>query len=559
MNPDYKAPLHRYPEREVTNGKTLAATAKIRWREHELILVTIICLSGIAGYCWKIFSFSSARLETWYGRPFSDNHLVFNYYINVLLPRIGVFLMVYLCYLRMNLFILPRLLQTGAKEKGAFDLHFSLSGRIAMEGAAGETLKKSLWAMGYTFLLILLLGAGWGIALYYEFPYNYSLPDSQTTILGMGLKRAFSLVIAFAIYASLREAVIRWMDASPGLRSYRVSITNQVSGFLVIYFSFGGLLYSFNMIDDNSGGFFAFYFSLLPSALLVCLSNLYWLFPLNPGRSVFRRLVFRRLLGSTALWSLPFSILFCIFIQGAPPDVMIPVFFSIWLGQLLIVTPLSWFIYRQRKDKILALRGLEKELGRSQADLEFLRSQINPHFLFNVLNTLYGSALQENADQTAGGIQQLGDMMRFMLHENTLDRIPMEREIGYLNNYISLQQMRAQSSPLIHIDAKIDEAFCNHRIAPMLLIPFVENAFKHGISLQEESWIKIRLHCDPKSIHFEVRNSVHIRQGEDPEKDKSGIGMKNVLNRLKLVYPGRHEFYVHQDEREFFVQLSIQP
>jgi two-component system LytT family sensor kinase len=554
MNTDYKTPNpHQYPE------KTPATGSKIRWREHELIVVTIICLSGIAGYCWRIFSFSSADLDGWYGRPFTEHHLIFNYYLNILLPRAGIFLLAYLCYLRMNLFILPRLLQEGAKERGAFDLHFSLSGRVVMEGASGEALKKSLWALLYIFLLIGLLGAGWGIAIYYQAPYDFPLPDSRTTILGLGLKKAFALIIAFSIYASLREAAIRWMDANPGLRSYRVSIANQVTGFMAVYFSLGSLLYHFNVIEDGHEAFYAFYFCLLPPALLVSMSNLYWLFPMKEGKSVFRRPLFGRLLGSTALWVLPFAILFIVFVPGGPSDAVILVFLSMWMAALAGVTPVSWLIYRQRKDKILALRGLEKELGQSKADLQFLRSQINPHFLFNVLNTLYGSALRENADETAGGIQQLGDMMRFMLHENTLDQIPMEREIGYLKNYISLQQLRTQSSPLIHIDAQIDEAFCSHRIAPMLLIPFVENAFKHGLSLQEKSWIKVRLSCDPGCVHFEVRNSVHTRQGGDPEEDKSGIGMKNVLNRLKLIYPGRHEFYVHQDEREFFVQLSIQP
>jgi two-component system LytT family sensor kinase len=282
---------------------------------------------------------------------------------------------------------------------------------------------------------------------------------------------------------------------------------------------------------------------------------LYWLFPMKGDKSLFHKPIFWRWIKSTALWTLPFVL----FVHINPPGILVSLFLLIWGAQLLLVTPLSRLIYQQRKDRILQLRGLETELGQSKADLEFLRSQINPHFLFNVLNTLYGSALQENAGTTAGGIQQLGDMMRFMLHENNLDQIPMEKEIGYLRNYIALQQLRAQSSPTIRIQAQIDEAFCDHRIAPMLLIPFVENAFKHGISLREESWIRIKLNCTPKSIHFEVRNSVHSRQGEDPEKDRSGIGMKNVLNRLNLLYAGRHEFFVHQDEREFFIQLSIQP
>ena len=119
----------------------------------------------------------------------------------------------------------------------------------------------------------------------------------------------------------------------------------------------------------------------------------------------------------------------------------------------------------------MQLRIVEKELVKSKADIQFLRSQINPHFLFNVLNTLYGTALQENAERTAEGIQRLGDMMRFMLHENNLDFIRMNKEVEYLRNYIALQKLRTQSSPDIIIEDNINEQNCNYQIAPMLLIP----------------------------------------------------------------------------------------
>jgi two-component system LytT family sensor kinase len=230
-----------------------------------------------------------------------------------------------------------------------------------------------------------------------------------------------------------------------------------------------------------------------------------------------------------------------------------------WAIQVLVVTPLTWLLYQAQKDKILQLRGAQKALVRSKADLQFLRSQINPHFLFNVLNTLYGTALQEKAEQTATGIQKLGDMMRFMLHENNQAFIRMDREIEYLNNYISLQKLRTQSSPAISIEAHIAEQHCQHQIAPMLLIPFVENAFKHGISLKERSWITINLHCTEKEIVFEVRNSMHPRQDNDPENERSGIGFKNALERLKLIYPGKHRISVNGDGKEFFVQLAIEP
>jgi LytS/YehU family sensor histidine kinase len=196
---------------------------------------------------------------------------------------------------------------------------------------------------------------------------------------------------------------------------------------------------------------------------------------------------------------------------------------------------------------------------RSKTDLQFLRSQINPHFLFNTLNTLYGTALQENAGRTAEGIQRLGDMMRFMLEENNLDLIPMHKEIDYLNNYIVLQKLRTQLSKEIVIEDHINEQYCDHRIGPMLLIPLVENAFKHGISLNERSWIIIELSCTEKEILFKVRNSMHVKANSDPEKERSGIGFKNVVERLKLLYPGKHEVLVNQDGKEFMVQLIINP
>ena len=99
---------------------------------------------------------------------------------------------------------------------------------------------------------------------------------------------------------------------------------------------------------------------------------------------------------------------------------------------------------------------LKKELKRSSANIDFLRSQINPHFLFNALNTLYGTAIQENADRTSEGIQKLGDMMRFMLRENLQEKISLSREIDYLENYIALQKLRTDSNPAVHIQTSID-------------------------------------------------------------------------------------------------------
>ena len=200
---------------------------------------------------------------------------------------------------------------------------------------------------------------------------------------------------------------------------------------------------------------------------------------------------------------------------------------------------------------------LKKDLGQTLSNFDFLRSQINPHFLFNALNTIYGTALQEGAERTGEGVQRLGDMMRFMLQENMQDKISLAREIEYLNNYISLQKLRTDASPMIKIEANIEQPLLPVQIAPMLLIPFVENAFKHGISFREPSHIKVALEVKEQVLNFDVYNSKHPRPESDPEKDKSGIGLNNVKQRLALTYPGKHELIIRETGKEFFVHLTI--
>ncbi|WP_449435249.1 sensor histidine kinase [Pedobacter steynii] len=226
--------------------------------------------------------------------------------------------------------------------------------------------------------------------------------------------------------------------------------------------------------------------------------------------------------------------------------------------QLIISAPLSWYIYKKRNESTNELNNLKTELGKSDASLSFLRSQINPHFLFNALNTLYGTALQEKAERTGEGIQKLGDMMRFMLQENLQDKISLTRDVDYLNNYIALQKLRTSRSASISIETQIEDQINGQQIAPMLLIPFVENAFKHGVSLQHPSHIKVTLQTKENTLYFDVNNSIHIKPDNDPEKLKSGIGLQNVKQRLALLYPRRHELIVRESANEFFIHLTLQ-
>lgn len=199
----------------------------------------------------------------------------------------------------------------------------------------------------------------------------------------------------------------------------------------------------------------------------------------------------------------------------------------------------------------------QTQVSVKSAELDQLKAQVNPHFLFNALNTLYSVALKENAETTASGIQKLGDMMRFMLNENHQDLIPVSREVEQLENYIEIQRMRIDESQDIRITVHLQQPEEDVLIVPMLLNPFVENAFKHGISLVNPSWIHITLTFDKENLFFKVHNSLHTQRETDPEKFNNGIGLENVSRRLNLLYPRRHRLVTEQSEQDFFVSLTL--
>ncbi len=531
---------------------------KINWREHEVITVTILIAIKVAGYVWNMHSLTAEELQV-YTSAYNKQSITFHYFSNILLPQAGTILLLYLCYLWVNKFVIS-LFRT-LSFKHITSTFFATTGWIALQ----------LLIVSYVFAL------GVNIASYYAQPHllnygpNFNIlawlgyNDKPLADLFAGFNRAFAIAMLYMVLAGIREGLIYFIEKNEGRRNYRTLISNQFTAVLVIYFSIAAFVFTFDLVDDD---LLIGYLTFIPLILLVYMVNMYWLFPSgedvdaidfqinSQAAGIINNRLLVRLAVFTLVCTLPFAVLY---VKALYQDSFFLVYFGWWAIQLFIVTPLSWVLYRQHKDKIRQLRGVEKELVQSKTHLQFLRSQINPHFLFNVLNTLYGTALLENSERTAEGIQKLGDMMRFMLHENNQDFIPMSREIEYLHNYIALQKLRTQSSPQLSIEDYIDVRHCSHQIAPMLLIPFVENAFKHGISLKEKSWIKIKLICDAQHIHLEVRNSIHPYQKSAPEKDTSGLGLKNVTERLRLLYADRHQFSIQTNAGEYVVQLSIQP
>jgi two-component system LytT family sensor kinase len=317
----------------------------------------------------------------------------------------------------------------------------------------------------------------------------------------------------------------------------------------------GWLVLLFLLISTNANPAFIFLwgFSIL-LAIFIYWTSAYWIIP-----EVKRRQQgFKHYMARVVLVVLLSVVLIAIMANPFGHNVALPVIMLNSALQILIVAPISWQIYKIRSASDAELYRLKTELGQSTASYNMLQAQINPHFLFNALNTLYGTALQENAERTGEGIQMLGDMMRFMLHENMQQSISLTREIEYLHNYIALQKLRTQISPDIVIQSEIADHVGNLQITPMLLIPFVENAFKHGISLREPSHIKVTLQTTGNTLYFDVYNSIHPKSEADPEKDYSGIGLNNLKQRLKLIYPQRHELVIRETGKEFFVHLTLQ-
>jgi two-component system, LytTR family, sensor kinase len=184
-------------------------------------------------------------------------------------------------------------------------------------------------------------------------------------------------------------------------------------------------------------------------------------------------------------------------------------------------------------------------------ELAYLKSQINPHFLFNTLNNLYGLSLSE-PDRTPDAIIKLSDMMRYMLYESNAEHVPLQQEIAYLKSYVELQKLRYDGTTYIHFDIKGIEN--EQQIAPLLLISFVENAFKHGEVFDPQHPLSMTLSFDEKNVVFEVKNKIHHKNKDEV----GGFGVKNVERRLELLYPNKHKLLIEQHKDIFVSHLEIQ-
>ncbi len=196
-------------------------------------------------------------------------------------------------------------------------------------------------------------------------------------------------------------------------------------------------------------------------------------------------------------------------------------------------------------------RAREIENAQLRTELSFLHAQINPHFLFNSLNTIYSLALKKS-DVAPTAVLKLSHLLRYVIDDANRESVPLEQEVNYLNNYIELQKLRSTSS--LTVNFNVVGNIASTQIAPLLLLPFVENAFKYGISNHEPSPIDILLERTPSGLVFTVSN----RKFEQGETDSTGIGINNVKRRLALLYHDKHELEIQDKPDTYFIKLIIQ-
>lgn len=220
------------------------------------------------------------------------------------------------------------------------------------------------------------------------------------------------------------------------------------------------------------------------------------------------------------------------------------IFIVIFIGMLRFAQ--DWFQLEARKKEI--------ENEKLTAELRFLKAQINPHFLFNTLNNLYYLAFTQSPNTTVV-IDKLSQMMRYMIYDSNHPKVPLKKEIEYMENYISLEKLRLDNQ--VPISLEVEGTTDPVMIEPFLFITFLENAFKHGVSNNaENSWVKARITVANTQCTYMVENSA-LPQKEQHE-GKSGIGLQNLRRRLELSYPNRHTLQIEETPEKYRVELSLE-
>jgi LytS/YehU family sensor histidine kinase len=218
-------------------------------------------------------------------------------------------------------------------------------------------------------------------------------------------------------------------------------------------------------------------------------------------------------------------------------------FFMAMAGSAMLVLSKQWRITEKNRSLV--------EIQKIKAELAFLKTQVSPHFLFNTLNNIYALAITKN-ESTASGILRLSNIMRYVTDEAKEDFVPVEKEIACINDYIALQKLRLGKK--VTLDYTVTGEFSNIKVAPLILMAFIENTFKHGVSNHMPVRISIAIHINEAVIKLRTQNIIIPK---DEENKRNGIGLLNARQRLELLYPGSHKLTISSNNGMFTVDLAL--
>ncbi|WP_040302627.1 sensor histidine kinase [Algoriphagus machipongonensis] len=232
--------------------------------------------------------------------------------------------------------------------------------------------------------------------------------------------------------------------------------------------------------------------------------------------------------------------------------IIIGVYMLVLLTSLFSAYRESYKMHLRNQDLQFAL--LNGELQLKQEELSYLKMQIHPHFLFNTLNTIYGSAIAKK-QETPELILKLSNLLDYILYQTKKSLVPLQDEIEHLQDYLALEKLRHGSSLKIH--TSLPENRKDIKIAPMLFLPLLENSFKHGKTNLGNAFVDLRIEVKGDLISFSLKNS-KAEKAANSNIQSSGIGLQNIKKRLILLYPNTHSFQIEDEEEFFLVKLEIQ-
>lgn len=236
---------------------------------------------------------------------------------------------------------------------------------------------------------------------------------------------------------------------------------------------------------------------------------------------------------------------------GRPPFRQMHLFNYVFTSMFLVFFSVGLRVLERHSETEKWQKELEKE--KLNSELAFLKNQISPHFFFNTLNNIY-SLISINQEDSQKAVLKLSKLMRYLLYESEQGNTMLSSEIDFMNNYIDLMKLRM--SEKINLSISFPEQYEDKSIPPLLFIPFIENAFKHGISYREKSFIDVSMSTTKDSIGFRCANSI-VKSREDTDGGNSGIGLENVSKRLSLLFPGKHDLKINKTDTEFEILLRI--